>query len=61
MELGPSKTKAITDWPIPVDIHELRSFIGLANYYCCYVENYAGIYLPTPILPIQERRTLAMD
>eukprot|EP00961_Rhodomonas_salina_P180648 2438220-Rhodomonas_salina.1 len=44
--MEPSKTKAITDWPIPVDIHELSSFIGLANYYRCYVENYAGICLP---------------
>lgn len=41
-----SKTKAITDWPLPLDIHELRSFIGLANYYCCYVENYAKICVP---------------
>ena len=39
ISMEPSKTKAITDWPIPVDIHELRSFIGLANYYCSYVEN----------------------
>ena len=44
--MEPSKTKAITDWPTPVDIHELHSFIGLANYYSSYVENYAGICLP---------------
>ncbi len=44
--MEPSKTRAITDWPIPRDIHEIRSFIGLANYYSCYVDNYASICLP---------------
>ena len=44
--MDPTKTKAITDWPIPQDIHELHSFIEPANYYHRYVENYAGICLP---------------
>ncbi len=30
--MEPCKTRAITNWPLPSDIHELRSFIGLANY-----------------------------
>eukprot|EP00961_Rhodomonas_salina_P070735 949929-Rhodomonas_salina.1 len=46
ISMEPSKTKAITDWPKPRDIHELHSFIGLANYYCCYIDNYTGICLP---------------
>eukprot|EP00961_Rhodomonas_salina_P166425 2242768-Rhodomonas_salina.1 len=50
--MEPRKTKAITDWPNPVDIHELQSFIGLANYYCSYVENYAGICLLVPLFSL---------
>ena len=46
ISMDPTKTKAITDWPIPQDIHDLRSFIGLANYYRRYIENYAKICLP---------------
>ncbi len=33
ISMEPGKTRAIMDWPIPTDIHELHSFIGLANYY----------------------------
>jgi len=37
----PDKCKAIHQWPIPRDIHELRAFLGLANYYRRFVRNYA--------------------
>jgi hypothetical protein len=46
ISMEPSKTKAINDWPEPCDIHELRSFLGLANYYRRFVENYAELCLP---------------
>ncbi len=46
ISVDPSKTDAIRKWPYPNDVHELRSFLGLANYYRRYVENYAEICLP---------------
>ena len=34
-ELTPTqdKTQAITEWPIPKSVKEVRSFLGLANFY----------------------------
>jgi hypothetical protein len=41
-----SKISAVRDWPIPVDVKQLRSFLGLAGYYRKYVRNYASISSP---------------
>ena len=30
---NPEKTKAITDWPVPRTVKQLRSFLGFASYY----------------------------
>uniref|UniRef100_A0AAV1VDX3 Reverse transcriptase/retrotransposon-derived protein RNase H-like domain-containing protein n=1 Tax=Peronospora matthiolae TaxID=2874970 RepID=A0AAV1VDX3_9STRA len=37
----PKKFKAISDWPLPVDVKELRKFLGLAAYLHKYSRNYA--------------------
>ncbi|KAL0430930.1 UNVERIFIED_CONTAM: RNA-directed DNA polymerase [Sesamum radiatum] len=33
--IGPKKVQAIEEWQPPSDVHDLRSFLGLANYYRC--------------------------
>ena len=38
---GPEKIKAITDWPVPVDVKGLRKFLGIAAYLHKYSRNYA--------------------
>ena len=53
-----SKIKAIQDWPQPKDVHELRSYLGLANYYRRFVKDYANIHAPlTDLL----KKTSAFD
>ena len=37
----PSKVKAITKAPIPVNAQQLRSFLGLVNYYGKFIPNLA--------------------
>lgn len=35
------KVQAILDWPAPTKVPELRSFLGLANYYLKFIEGYS--------------------
>ena len=46
--VDPGKIDAIRAWPVPASARDLRSFLGLANYYRDHVENFshrAGVVL----------------
>jgi hypothetical protein len=40
------KLAAIRDWPLPRNLHEVRSFLGLTGYYRHFVQNYSRIAQP---------------
>ncbi|KAG3202066.1 hypothetical protein PC129_g23346 [Phytophthora cactorum] len=42
----PEKVRVISEWPTLSNVKELRQFLGLAAYFCKYVENYAGKIRP---------------
>lgn len=42
----PDKVESIRVWPEPQDIKQLRSFLGLAGYYCKFVRHFAIIARP---------------
>nr|GFB79928.1 putative reverse transcriptase domain-containing protein [Tanacetum cinerariifolium] len=44
--MDPSKVKAITKWPRPKTVTEVRSFLGLASYYRRFVEGFSRLALP---------------
>ncbi|XP_057677181.1 uncharacterized protein K02A2.6-like [Corythoichthys intestinalis] len=43
---APSKTKAIVDAPAPENVSQLRSFLGLLNYYGRFIPNLASLLKP---------------
>ncbi len=40
------KVSAVRNWPVPTSNAELRCLVGLCNYYCSFVNEYAGIAAP---------------
>ncbi|KAD2805457.1 hypothetical protein E3N88_38834 [Mikania micrantha] len=44
--MDPTKVEAVTKWPRPTSVTEVRSFLGLAGYYRCFVEGFSNVALP---------------
>eukprot|EP00253_Pinus_taeda_P012179 PITA_12179 len=44
--VDPEKIKAIMDWPVPKDVADVRSFMGLAEYYRRFVEGFSKVAFP---------------
>nr|GFC81796.1 putative reverse transcriptase domain-containing protein [Tanacetum cinerariifolium] len=44
--MDPAKVEAITKWPRPTSVTEVRSFLGLAGYYCRFGEGFSRLALP---------------
>ena len=42
----PEKVMAITEWPVPTNLREVRSFVGLCCYYRRFVKGFAEISSP---------------
>ena len=40
------KLEVIRGWPIPINLHELRIFIGMFAYYRCFIEKFSYIARP---------------
>ena len=38
---NPEKVEKVANWPVPVDIRELQSFIGLASYYRRFIKKFS--------------------
>jgi hypothetical protein len=41
--MDPKKVAAILDWKAPKDVRGIKSFIGMAGYYRCFIEGFSKI------------------
>lgn len=50
ISVDPEKVKAIMDWLVPKNAHDVRSFMGLPGYYRRFVEGFSRIAKPITTL-----------
>jgi len=46
VEMEEDKVKGVLKWPIPQCVRDVRKFLGLENYYRCFVKDFAKVALP---------------
>ena len=46
IRMDPDKLQVINEWPVPKNLHELRSFIGMCSYYRRFIEKFSVIAGP---------------
>jgi hypothetical protein len=42
----PKKVEAVRTWPVPKNLHDVRSFLGLVNYFRNFIDHYSEIAMP---------------
>jgi hypothetical protein len=55
VRIDPEKVKVIQDWQAPTTVKGVRSFLGLANFYQCFVENFSNVVRPLTELTHMDR------
>ena len=49
-----AKVEVVSTWPVPKNVTEIRSFLGLAGYYRRFVEGFSKIAAPLTALKREE-------
>lgn len=57
----PEKVRVVREWPVPLNLTELRSFLGLASYYRRFIQSFASIADPLHKLLNKGERFLWTD
>jgi transposase InsO family protein len=54
IKVDPDKTKVVNAWPTPTTVKDVRSFLGLANYFRKFVQGYSSLVEPLTKLTRKE-------
>jgi hypothetical protein len=46
ISVDPTKVQEVMDWKPPTSVHQIRSFLGLARYYCRFIPDFSKIAKP---------------
>src|SRR5271170_8055094 len=46
VRMDPAKVEAITSRPTPESVHDVRVFLGLVNFYRCFIRNFSKVAAP---------------
>ncbi|EGD73373.1 hypothetical protein PTSG_13220, partial [Salpingoeca rosetta] len=55
VETDPDKIAAVTEWPQPKNVRDVRSFLGFCNFYRRFVKDYASVAAPLTDLMHKDR------
>ena len=56
VEIQKEKVEGVLNWPAPRNVKEVQKFLGLANYYRRFIENFARIAAPLHVLVRKEQK-----
>jgi hypothetical protein len=46
LQVDPEKVRAVADWKVSRDVHGVRSFLGLVNYFRRFLQGYSKMVVP---------------
>jgi hypothetical protein len=56
LKVDPKKVRAMADWKVPKDVHGVRSFLRLANYFRRFLQGYSKMIVPLTNLTRKDKR-----
>ena len=61
ISMDPEKIKSILEWPVPKSVKEVQSFLGFANFYRKFIDNYSRLATPLTTLTRKSVRFIWSD
>ena len=43
IQMDPKKVQGILDWPVPINVQQVHSFLGFGNFYQCFIYHYSEL------------------
>src|SRR5882724_12489058 len=53
IEVDPIKVASLHDWPTPKNVTKVQSFVGLINFYQCFIQSFSHVSKPLHLLTKQ--------